>query len=69
MEQRYEVQSGRRTIGIRSAPSAQMALLDHVRAMGCRDAEIMRLGADSVAWRGAVFRAVPVPDTDSAARH
>lgn len=60
MEQRYEVQSGRRTIGVRAAPSAQMALLDHVRSMGCRDSEIMRLGTDSVAWRGAVFRAVPV---------
>jgi hypothetical protein len=28
--------------------------------MGCRDAEVMKLGIDSIAWRGAVFRAVPV---------
>lgn len=61
MRQQYEVQSGRRSIAIREAPSPQIALLDHLRSMGCRDAEIMRLGIDSIAWRGAVFRAVPVP--------
>ena len=60
MQQSYEVRSGRRSIGVREAPSAQMALLDHVRSLGCRDAEITRLGVDSVAWRGAIFTAVPV---------
>jgi hypothetical protein len=66
MEQRFELVTGRRTIGIRSAPSAQVALLDHVRSMGCRDAEITRLSPESVAWRGAVFRAVPAPGSEAA---
>lgn len=61
MQQLYEVQSGRRAVAVREAPSAQIALLDHLRSMGCRDAEVMRLGTDSIAWRGAVFRAVRVP--------
>jgi hypothetical protein len=41
-----------------------MALLDQARAMGCRDSEITRLGVDSIAWRGAVFRASPVADPE-----
>lgn len=62
MHYRYEVQSGRRSLGIREAPTAQIALLDHARSLGCHDNEIMRLGIDSIAWRGAVFRAVPAPE-------
>jgi len=34
--------------------------MDYVRSLGCRDAEIARLGADALSWRGAVYRAVPV---------
>lgn len=60
MQQMYEVHSGRRAVAIREAPTAQIALLDHLRSMGCRDAEVMKLGTDSIAWRGAVFRAVPI---------
>lgn len=66
MNQRWELHSGRRSIGIKVAPSAQIALLDHVRSMGCRDDEITRLGVDAVAWRGAIFRAVPVVDSEPA---
>lgn len=66
MQQQYEVHSGRRAVAVRDAPSAQIALLDHLRAMGCRDAEVMKLGKDSIAWRGAVFRAVPVSRVDAA---
>ena len=65
MQQTYEVHSGRRAVAIREAPSAQIALLDHLRSMGCRDAEVMKLGIDSIAWRGAVFRAVPVSRDES----
>jgi len=35
--------------------------MDYVRSLGCRDDEIARLGADALSWRGAVYRAVPVP--------
>ena len=65
MNERWELHSGRRSIGIKAAPSAQIALLDHVRSMGCRDDEIKRLGVNSVAWRGAIFRAVPAADSEA----
>jgi hypothetical protein len=54
----YEIRSGERAVSIRSAPSAQQALLDYVKSLGCRDAEIIRLGAAAVAWRGARYTAV-----------
>jgi hypothetical protein len=57
----YEIRSGRRAVSIRSAPSAQQALLDYVRSLGCKDAEIVRLGAAAVVWRGARYTAVEVP--------
>jgi hypothetical protein len=57
---RYEIRSGRRSIGVREAPTASAALLDYVHSLGCRDAEIQRLAQDALSWRGAVFRAVPV---------
>lgn len=56
----YELHSGRRPIGFRDASTAQQALVDYVRGLGCSDDEIMRLGPDAVSWRGAVYRAVPV---------
>jgi hypothetical protein len=54
----YEIRSGERAVSIRSAPSAQQALLDYVKALGCRDSEIVRLGQAAVAWRGARYTAV-----------
>jgi len=57
----YEIRSGKRSVSIRSGPSAQQALLDYVRSLGCTDAEIIKLGADSVSWRGARYTAVAVP--------
>jgi hypothetical protein len=36
-------------------------VVDYVRAFGCSDDEIRRLGVDSVSWRGARFSAVLVP--------
>ena len=56
----YEIRSGKRALTIRSGPSAQQALLDYVKSLGCRDAEIIRLGETTVAWRGARYVAVPV---------
>jgi hypothetical protein len=58
---RYELRQGRRAIGLREGTTAQEALMDYVRSLGCRDDEIARLGADALSWRGAVYRAVPVP--------
>ena len=54
----YEIRSGERAVSIRSAPSAQQALLDYVKSLGCRDVEIVRLGQAAVSWRGARYTAV-----------
>jgi hypothetical protein len=59
----YEIRSGARPVSIRSGPSAQQALLDYVRSLGCTDAEIIRLGSDAVSWRGARYTAVAVPNS------
>ncbi len=60
MTRDYEIRSGERAVSIRSGPSAQQALLDYVKSLGCKDAEIIRLSTDAVAWRGARYTAVPV---------
>lgn len=59
MDTSYDVRSGRHKVATKQASSAQEALIDYVRGLGCRDDEIVRLGADAVSWRGAVFRAEP----------
>ena len=41
--------------------SASQAVIDYVRGRGVKDAEIVRLGVDSVSWRSARFSAVIVP--------
>ena len=57
----YEIRSGQRAVSIKSAPSAQQALLDYVKSLGCRDSEIVRLGQAAVSWRGARYTAVLAP--------
>ena len=59
MSTNYEIRSGRRAVSIRNASTAQQALLDYLRSLGCRDGDIVRLGVDSIAWRGARYSAVP----------
>ena len=56
----YQLSSGDRPIELREAFTAQQALFDYLRSLGCQDEEIMKLGTDSVSWRGAVYRAVRV---------
>lgn len=55
----YEVRCGGRVIASMTASSAQEALGDYLRALGCTRSEIVRLGSDAAAWRGALYRAVP----------
>jgi hypothetical protein len=57
----FVIKSGRRSVTVESAGSAQQALVDYLRSLGCRDSEIVRLGASSIAWRGARYSAVPAP--------
>jgi hypothetical protein len=66
----YEILLVGERIAVCEAATAQIALLDHLRTAGCRDEEIVRLATDSVAWRGAVYRArrCEQPSSPSAAR-
>jgi hypothetical protein len=60
----YEIHSGRRLVSTQFSVSPLQAVVDYVRSYGVKDDEITRLGADSVSWRGARFKAVLVR-TDS----
>jgi hypothetical protein len=61
----YEVRSGGRAVALQIASTAQEALFDYLRALGCRDNEIVRMGSDAAAWRGAVFSVVPAAADES----
>jgi hypothetical protein len=57
--QDFEVRSGGRRVAVQEATTAHEALHDYLRGLGCTDAEVVRLGADAAAWRGAVYRVQP----------
>ena len=57
----YVVRSGRDTVALTVASTAHEALRDYLRGIGCRDDEMVRMGDDRAAWRGAVFSAAPAP--------
>ncbi len=62
MTKKYEVHSGRRVVSVQYSVSPLQAAVDYVRSFGTADDEIKRVGVDVVAWRGARFTAVEVPD-------
>ena len=64
MRNNYEVRSGGRRVALTVASTAHEALHDYLRALGCTDAEVVRLGADAAAWRGAVYRVVPTAEPE-----
>jgi hypothetical protein len=64
MIRKYEIYSGRRVVSTQYSVSPSQAVLDYVRSYGVTDDEISRLGADSVSWRGAHFRAVLIRAED-----
>jgi hypothetical protein len=57
MRTAYEIRSGQRVASRESATTTYEALIGYLRGQGCRDAEITRIGAAAVVWRGAVYRA------------
>ena len=61
MSKKYEIHSGRRIVSIQYSVSALQAVVDYVRSFGCSNDEIITLGVDTVAWRGARFSAVQIP--------
>lgn len=68
MTHKYEIRSGRRTVSVQYSVSPLQAAVDYVRSFGTSDTEIKRVGVDVVAWRGARFTAVQVPDERRAPR-
>ena len=59
MRMGFEVLSGRRTVSLQLATTAQEAVLEYLRSIGCRDDELSRVGVSAVSWRGALYKAVP----------
>lgn len=59
MNTTYELRAGERPIATREAATAQEALVEYARSLGCSDDEIVRVGTNAISWRGAVFEAVP----------
>jgi hypothetical protein len=57
MRTTYEVRCGRRALGKEVAESAQEALVTFLIQYGTRNTEIVRLGVDRAAWRGAIYSA------------
>jgi len=68
MTRPFEIRSGRRTVSTQYSVSELQAVVDYVRSLGIRDDEIIRLGTDAVAWRGARFTAALSPEVEAAAR-
>ena len=61
MTRKYEIRSGRRTVSVRDSVTPLQAVVDYVSMYGCKRDEIVTLGVDTVAWRGARFTAVLAP--------
>jgi hypothetical protein len=69
MTKKYEIRSGRRTVSVRYSVSPLQAVVDYVSTFGCSRDEIVTLGVDAVAWRGARFTAVLAPPEPSRSEH
>jgi len=65
VSKKYEIRSGRRTVSIQYSSSPLQAAVDYVRTLGVSNDEIVRLGPETVAWRGARFSAVVAPPPES----
>ena len=48
-------------MSVRYSVSPLQAVVDYVSTFGCKREEILTLGVDTVAWRGARFSAVLAP--------
>jgi hypothetical protein len=66
MSRTYEIHSGRRIVKTVLSSSPLQAAIDYVHTFGSAR-EITILGPDTVAWRGARFVSVPVPERSSEA--
>lgn len=60
----YEIHLMGSRIAQRDDIDPQLAVLDYLRSLGCEDDEVVRVGNDSASWRGALYTAVPIPETE-----
>lgn len=60
MRTSYEVRCGQRRISLQRANTAREAVVEYLRSIGVRDDEMSTVGADTISWHGAVYRAVVV---------
>ena len=68
MVESYEIWLGPNRIAVREAGSPLLALVEYLRGEGVSDADIVRVGASDVSWRGALYRArLSEPDRVQAA--
>jgi hypothetical protein len=61
----YEIRLSGQTVAQREDIDPQFAVLDYLRALGCEEDEIIRVGNDSASWRGALYTAVSVRDDEA----
>ena len=64
MLREYEILSGNRAVTVQSGVNPQQVLVDYLRSLGCRNDEIVRLGVDTISWRGARYTARLGPAAD-----
>ncbi len=57
----YSVYSGRREVTVKKAWSGAEAVIEYLTTMGIKGSELAMVGPDAVTWRGATYKAVPVP--------
>jgi hypothetical protein len=57
MVRSYEIWLGPNRVAVWDAGSAQLALIEYLRGQAVPDEDIVRLGENEVAWRGAIYRA------------
>lgn len=55
----YEIRCGGRVVTHVVSHTPRYAITDYLRSLGCSDDEIEPMANDAVAWRGAVYTAVP----------
>ena len=67
MRTSYEVRCGQRRIAVQRANTAREAIVEYLRSIGVRDDEMSTVGADTISWHGAVYRAVREPTIGSEA--
>jgi len=61
----YEIRCAGRVVSHVKSFTPRHAVTDYLRSLGCRDDELELVGADEIAWRGAVYTAVETTETET----